>query len=83
MSPSEKKEYIRRVQMSRTRRRDGKTCLHYSAREQGHLDGVKFLVEEQVIDEYRDGTTPFHMACFGGHCGVNFLLAKAANILAD
>jgi hypothetical protein len=32
MSPSEKKEYIGRVQMSRTRRRDGKTRLHHRSK---------------------------------------------------
>lgn len=69
----------------RTRRRDGKTCLHYSARN-GHLDGVKFLVEEQgsSIDEMSgDGTTPFHMACFGGHCEVaEFFIGQNANVRA-
>jgi ankyrin repeat protein len=69
----------------KTRRRDGKTCLHYSARN-GHLECITFLVEEQghSIDERSgDGTTPFHMACFGGHCKVaEFFLKQGANVHA-
>jgi hypothetical protein len=85
LSPSEKDTSEDVSNVKRTRRRDGKTCLHYSARN-GHLDGVKFLVEEQghSIDEISgDGTTPFHMACFGGHCEVaEFFIGQNANVLA-
>jgi ankyrin repeat protein len=85
MSPLEKNASQDGSNVKRTRRRDGKTCLHYSARN-GHLDGVKFLVEEQgnSIDEISgDGTTPFHMACFGGHCEVaEFFIGHNANVRA-
>jgi hypothetical protein len=85
LSPSEKDTSEDGANVKRTRRRDGKTCLHYSARN-GHLDGVKFLVEEQgnSIDEISgDGTTPFHMACFGGHCEVaEFFIGQNANVRA-
>jgi hypothetical protein len=85
MSPSEKDVSEDGSNVKRTRRRDGKTCLHYSARN-GHLDGVKFLVEEQgtPIDEISgDGTTPFHMACFGGHFEVaEFFIGQNANVRA-
>jgi hypothetical protein len=87
MSPSEKEKNTSEEgsNVKRTRRRDGKTCLHYSARN-GHLDGVKFLVEEQgnSIDEISgDGTTPFHMACFGGHCEVaEFFIGQNVNVRA-
>jgi ankyrin repeat protein len=87
MSPLEKEKNTLEEgsNVKRTRRRDGKTCLHYSARN-GHLDGVKFLVEEQgsSIDEISgDGTTPFHMACFGGHCEVaEFFIGQNVNVRA-
>lgn len=51
------------------RRRDGKTGLHYAARN-GRLDCVKYLIDEcgcSVDDKSGDGTTPFHLACFGVH----------------
>lgn len=78
------------VTAKRTRRRDGKTCLHYSARN-GHLPCVEFLLEKQghtiddtAIDEISgDGTTPFHLACFGGHFQVaKYLMDKGANVQA-
>ena len=55
------------------RRRDGKTCLHYAARN-GHMDCIRYLLEEQhqhihhnVDEGSGDGTTPLHLACYGGH----------------
>jgi ankyrin repeat protein len=54
------------------RRRDGKTCLHYAARN-GQLDCVRYLVENQKMDLHEasgEGTTPLHMACYGGHLPV-------------
>mmetsp|Transcript_46401 Transcript_46401/g.112484 ORF Transcript_46401/g.112484 Transcript_46401/m.112484 type:complete len:586 (+) Transcript_46401:79-1836(+) len=54
------------------RRRDGKTSLHYAARN-GHLNCVKYLIEEegyQVEEVSGEGTRPLHMACFGGHLPV-------------
>ena len=53
----------------KVRRRDGKTCLHYAARN-GHVKCIDYLIQEHghVVDEVSgDGTTPFHLACFGGH----------------
>lgn len=54
------------------RRRDGKTCMHYAARNgQNHI--IDYLVKEKSaqIDMVNlmsgDGTTPLHLACFGGH----------------
>jgi len=55
--------------LKKVRRRDGKTCLHYAARN-GHVDCIKYLIQEQghKVDEISgDGTTPFQLACFGGH----------------
>lgn len=55
------------------RRRDGKTCLHYAARN-GRVDCLRYLLtelpEEQLhsVDERSgEGTTPLHLACYGGH----------------
>lgn len=68
------------------RRRDGKTCLHYAARN-GHLKCVHYLIEDQhhvVDDQSGDGTTPFHMACFGGHADVaTYLSDKGADLFAS
>ena len=53
----------------KVRRRDGKTCLHYAARN-GHVNCIDYLIQKHghVVDEVSgDGTTPFHLACFGGH----------------
>ena len=53
----------------RPRRRDGKTCLHYAARN-GQLHCIQYLVEVQQMDldgASGEGTTPLHMACYGGH----------------
>ena len=53
----------------RIRRRDGKTCLHYAARN-GQLHIAKYLIEvmEYKVDERSgEGSTPLHLACYGGH----------------
>lgn len=51
------------------RRRDGKTCLHYAARNgQNHI--IDYLIQEKSVGidiASGDGTTPLHLACFGGH----------------
>ncbi|KAL3769341.1 hypothetical protein ACHAW5_002926 [Stephanodiscus triporus] len=52
------------------RRRDGKTSLHYAARN-GHNDIIDLLLSRHdappVDARSGDGTTPLHMACYGGH----------------
>ena len=51
------------------RRRDGKTALHYAARN-GKIPCIDYLIQEHghAVDEVSgDGTTPFHLACYGGH----------------
>ena len=64
------------------RRRDGKTCMHYAARN-GQLHCLRYLLEDrkQTVDERSgDGTTPFHLACFGGHLvAVRYLLNHGAD----
>ncbi|KAL7561764.1 hypothetical protein ACA910_013304 [Epithemia clementina (nom. ined.)] len=64
------------------RRRDGKTCLHYAARN-GRLECCKFLIDlcDYSVDERSgDGTTPLHLACFGVHVAtVRFLLERGAD----
>ena len=63
---------IRSHGRGKRRRRDGKSCLHYAARN-GHLDCVKYLVQSHAMDIQQasgDGTTPLHMACYGGHLSV-------------
>lgn len=57
------------TKLKKVRRRDGKTCLHYAARN-GRVNCIHFLIQEcgHLVDEISgDGTTPFHLACFGGH----------------
>jgi len=51
------------------RRRDGKTSLHYAARN-GHNDVIDLLLHRHDASPNipsGDGTTPLHMACYGGH----------------
>ncbi|KAL9181275.1 hypothetical protein ACHAXT_010080 [Thalassiosira profunda] len=52
------------------RRRDGKTSLHYAARN-GHNHIIDLLLSRNdaphVDVPSGDGTTPLHMACYGGH----------------
>jgi ankyrin repeat protein len=68
----------------KVRRRDGKTSLHYAARN-GRLDCVQFLVDNeckefQVDEQSGDGTTPFHLACWQLQLPVaKFLVQRGAN----
>ena len=54
------------------RRRDGKTSLHYAARN-GHIKCIDLIMSRKNIPPTSintpsgDGTTPLHMACYGGH----------------
>ena len=57
------------------RRRDGKTSLHYAARN-GHNHIIDYLLSSQRKRQHDDidvdipsgdGTTPLHLACYGGH----------------
>ena len=57
--------------MSRHRRRDGKTALHYAAR-YGQIRCIEvirsFSLEHKDVDvKSGDGTTPLHLACYGAH----------------
>ena len=66
----------------KVRRRDGKTCLHYAARN-GRIETAKYLIDEcgfAVDERSGDGTTPMHLACFGTHIEtVQLLLDRGAN----
>lgn len=71
----------------KVRRRDGKTSMHYAARN-GRLQIIKFLAYTErctaAIDEPSgDGTTPLHLALYGGHIEtVQWLIQNGANPLA-
>ena len=92
-------------------RRDGKTCLHYAARN-GQLECIQYLLHEckyflqqddqneheainktdtdsdnrsiiasKINERSGDGTTSFHMACYGGHPTVmRCLIEMGANV---
>ncbi|OEU16838.1 ankyrin [Fragilariopsis cylindrus CCMP1102] len=71
--PNEVQQQHQKPKSRALRRRDGKTCLHYAARN-GHMDCIRYLLEEQhqhihhnVDEGSGDGTTPLHLACYGGH----------------
>lgn len=70
-----------RHERKRARRRDGKTCLHYAARN-GQLNCIRYLVETQQMDldvASGEGTTPLHMACYGGHLpAIIYFVERAA-----
>jgi ankyrin repeat protein len=76
-------DFSDKVQQKKMRRRDGKTCLHYAARN-GHLDCIRFLIQERgcpVHVKSGDGTTPLHMACYGVHKKVvHYLIEKGADV---
>ena len=61
-------------------RRDGKTPLHWAARN-GQEHVVRYLLSDAVgvapDATTRDGSTPLHLALFGGHTGTAALLARA------
>ena len=69
------------------RRRDGKTSLHYAARN-GHISCIDLIMtrsDAPSIDTASgDGTTPLHLACYGGHVStVRHLIEKyKANVHA-
>jgi Ankyrin repeats (3 copies) len=70
----------------RIRRRDGKTCLHYAARN-GQLECIQYLIHDisnDVNETSGDGTTALHLACYGGHLEtIVYLVDKAgANVKA-
>ena len=64
------------------RRRDGKTSLHYAARN-GHNNIIDLLLSRNdappVDIRSGDGTTPLHMACYGGHPSTVMHLVETHN----
>lgn len=67
---------------NKKRKRDGKTCLHYAARN-GHDHIIQHLLSfcemesSSIIDVdtiSNDLTTPLHLACYGGHSSTIHLL---------
>jgi hypothetical protein len=54
------------------KRRDGKSCLHWSVRN-GHIEvtthllSTLYTVESLYTVTTGDGTTPLHVGCYGGH----------------
>ena len=77
------------LKAKKIRRRDGKTPLHYAARN-GRLACAKFLVQQSANNDDHhtimdvvnagsgDGTTPLHLACFGGHLDMVRYLVEIA-----
>ena len=69
------------------RRRDGKTALHYAARN-GRNEMIDLILSRKDAPSVNiisgDGTTPLHMACYGGYAStVKHLVEKhASNALA-
>ena len=60
------------------RRRQGKTCMHYAARN-GRLHVIQFLIDANKDDVDKpsgDGTTPLHLALYGGHLAAAQLLIQ-------
>ena len=61
-------------------RRDGKTPLHWAARN-GQEHVVRYLLSDAVgvapDAPTRDGSTPLHLSLFGGHAATAALLARA------
>lgn len=59
-------------QKEHVKRRDGKSCLHWSVRN-GHIEVTTHLlstlysVESLHTVTTGDGTTPLHVGCYGGH----------------
>ena len=67
------------------RKRDGKTSLHYASRN-GHTAVIKYLLNSAHFKPHidvisGDGTTPLHMAFFGGHLeAIQCLVENKADI---
>ena len=68
---------------NKKRKRDGKTCLHYAARN-GHDHIIRHLLtccemeSSSIMDVdmiSNDSTTPLHLSCYGGHSStINLLI---------
>lgn len=69
------------------RRRDGKTALHYAARN-GRNEMIDLILSRKdspsVDISSGDGTTPLHMACYGGYVSTvkHLVESHASNALA-